>query len=208
MAQFQTDWIPFTTASQEASGGSLSWYVSSGPGTISSRLAAEAEDPFYYLVNCGGINNIGNFQTLYSYLLKSTNLSQKVPIGTYILGIEARYKLNGSNDSDSAGHNGVEFVTEYQHKIQLLVGGQPVGNNKSTGALLPESALSYVDFGGQDDLWGLGPLSDVDVNDTNFGVCIQLRFQNNVDGVYSALAQVDVVYLKFHYEQRGMFAAM
>ena len=58
--------------------------------------------------------------------------------------------------------------------VKLIKGGSQSGDNKASGNSLPTS-VGNVNFGGASDLWG-NTLSDSDINASNFGIAVQLKW--------------------------------
>ncbi len=86
--------------------------------------------------------------------------------------------INESNAQDEDGiyatvglDAGITSVNE--NSIKMVKGGSVVGNDKSTGALVP-GGLVYVGYGGSSDLWGVQPSPD-DVNSATFGVAFSVK---------------------------------
>lgn len=59
-----------------------------------------------------------------------------------------------------------------EQTIKLVKAGSVVGDNKSTGASLPDPE-AYIEYGGTTDVWGVS-LSAADVNSSTFGVVFQV----------------------------------
>lgn len=55
-----------------------------------------------------------------------------------------------------------------ENAVRLIIGGTITGNNKSTGATLPD-ADTYVSYGGSADLWGTTP-TPANITASTFGV--------------------------------------
>jgi hypothetical protein len=72
-----------------------------------------------------------------------------------------------NDDSSMAIDN--EIGTPKENSIRLFIGGEYIGDDKSTGATLPASTYTYISYGGATDKWGLTP-TPAQINNATFGV--------------------------------------
>lgn len=110
-----------------------------------------------------------------------------VPSGATINGVEANVERKAS-----------AYGVIKDSVIQLVVANTIAGNNKSTGSIWPITK-TYATYGGAADIWG-ATLTDVDVNDTAFGVGIIVA---NTDTA-TRTAYIDHVRMKVYYTPVGI----
>jgi hypothetical protein len=78
------------------------------------------------------------------------------------------------DDASYAFATNLNFVVSIvENSIKLVVGGAISGNNKSSGASVPQ-AEAYMVYGTSLDTWGLS-LSVAQVNNSNFGVVFSFK---------------------------------
>ena len=149
------------TMADDDSVGTLSW---------SSVDSAKVED---------GTSAFTGFSVGTTHYLKATNFGFAIPNGATINGIKVEIKqLDNGNDATESS-------------VKIVKGGTISGNNKSTGANLPDS-LTYVEYGGSTDLWGLSWTAS-DVNASNFGVVFSV--------VQSSAVGVDHIRITVYYSE-------
>lgn len=82
--------------------------------------------------------------------------------------------------------------------VQLMKGGTPVGTNKASASVYPNT-LTVATYGGASDLWGT-TWSASEVNASGFG----LRFQSEVStGTSNRTTEVDFVRITINYTEGG-----
>ena len=156
--------------------GSATNTVATSPGTM-------ADDATVGTVAWSNPDNAkasdDNYSTVagLSHYLKATNFGFAIPTGATINGIlvEIEQKDFGSNGSENS--------------IKIVKGGVISGDEKSTGANMPD-ADAYVSYGSSSDLWGLSWTMD-DINLTTFGVVFSV---NGVTGVSIDHIRITVYY--------------
>lgn len=132
-------------------------------------------------------NSVGSNETHYLYL---TGFGFSIPNGETITGvlveIERRASAAGVRDGT----------------VQLLKANSPAGDSKAAAQDWQQSE-SYTPFGGNGDLWGT-TLDSGDVNDTGFGVALQIV---NV-GAGDADLYVDHARITVYYGEGGSVQRM
>lgn len=119
-----------------------------------------------------------------SNLLRLTNFGFSIPAGSVINGIKVEIRMQGTN------------VTCVDQTIQLRKSSGAVGTNKArTSPDWPKKAAAYVQFGGNNDLWGT-TWSFSDINNSSFGIDIAAKAKKN-----TATARVEYVRITVYYNQ-------
>ncbi|MBU2020445.1 MAG: T9SS type A sorting domain-containing protein [Bacteroidetes bacterium] len=123
----------------------------------------------------------GDF-TDYLYL---TDFNFNIPANSYIQGVVAYIYRGNSNQDDI-----------YDETIQLLVGGNGAGNDKSSGNDW-DNRYEFLTYGGANDLWGAS-LSLDQVNSPDFGLRIA-AFRNTNSGTSNQRPEIDYVSMTVYY---------
>jgi hypothetical protein len=114
-----------------------------------------------------------------SQYLFATGFGFSIPAGAVIQGIQAGVKhacMNGDVQDE---------------KIRIIKGGVVGTTDRSSASAWPTS-LTFAQYGGGSDLWGLTWLPS-DINASNFGLAIQAQSS------FSDTAAIDVVYITITY---------
>lgn len=173
-----TGWSNFSTFANDATVGSASWSTPSNAG---------AEDGTVSSINVGG-------PATSQYLL-ATGLVSPPPSGSYIVGIEIRYKCQGQNVGVNCRDN----------SIRLFKAGVATGTGKS-GATWPYKSglggpgLSFLEKGSASDLWGATFTSE-EVRATGFGVGVSAVWS---DFTANTEAEIDVIQCRISYTDDRM----
>jgi len=115
--------------------------------------------------------------------LKASTYGFLIPTGATIDGVEVRVRWQQQS------------ATQPFDKVVRLEKSGGSGDNKATETNLPTSTWETRTYGGAADLWGL-TLTPAEVNDSAFGVSVQLEAQNGGGG---PLINLDSVEIRVHY---------
>lgn len=110
------------------------------------------------------------------------NLSESIPAGQQVDGVEVRFKGYGSTFQMGA--------------VRIVKGASSPGDNGGDSSYLPASNDWSNTLGGPTDMWGTGFDID-DVKDSSFGVWI--AFFN--DSGAQQTAYIDVIQIKIYYSE-------
>lgn len=161
---------------------------SSGGGTVTWSNPANAETPN----SIGSVAAVTNGLT--THRLKATNFSFALANNTVIKGIEVLI---------NAKVNSTATIAVQEFDVKLLKAGVPVSSNKAqfTYNVNPGSFAIYL-HGSTSDLWGT-TWNASDVNNSGFGVYIQLR--NPSAGTQTDTVEVDyleagIIYITIYSE--------
>jgi len=127
--------------------------------------------------------------TLYSHYLKCTNFGFTIPVGATINGVVVTVERKASVSANA------NYAIDYVLKI---TNGVTTGTNKAnTGTKWPttEGTASY---GSSTDLWGLS-LTYSDVNNSGFGVLLQIKLYSATSNGAAVTAYVDSIQVTVYY---------
>lgn len=126
------------------------------------------------LSKCGGLSTLSSGAVVCGIGINNTSSLKIAPTGSDDATVGTQVWNNPtrvtSSDNSYATNllAGAASVTE--NSIKLVKGGVVTGNDKSTGAALPQNSPDvYRSYGGALDMWG-ATLTPADVNASNFGV--------------------------------------
>ena len=119
-----------------------------------------------------------------SHYLKATNFGFSIPTGATIDGILVEIEQDDQN------------TNVIENSIKIVKGGTISGDEKSTGAAIP-NADAYVSYGSSSDLWGLSWTAE-DINLSTFGVVFSIVLQNAFGGT-----RVDHIRITVYYTTAG-----
>lgn len=141
------------TAANDAAVGTLAW---TSPGNCKTSNNTYTQ--------CFGISG-----TQFSNYLKATNFGFSIPGGATIDGILVEIERYASHNSAS--------LFAYDEVVKLVKNGTVVGTN--LGVLVTKWATgeAVFSYGGSSELWGTS-WADSDINNTNFGVVLQVEVNN------------------------------
>ncbi len=166
-----TGWLNLTTASDDASVGTVAWTNPSN-ALSSNDVRAEA-------LAVGAATHLTHY-------LKVLGLSgSTIPSGAIIQGIEIQVERRGAGSLSAIATN----------SIKLVKGGVISGTAKGPGSGWTTSDATEA-WGSASDLWGL-TLTEADVNAANFGVVLQTTL---TVAAASGAAQVDHIQARITYE--------
>ena len=118
--------------------------------------------------------------------LRLTNLSLSVPAGSTLVGIEVKInrKVGAISDAAAIGSD---------VRVQLILNGVLIGDNKATAVLWSKNALRIDSYGSPTDNWNTN-LSESDLADSTLGISIIVNSGNP-----GAAPQIDGTQLLFHF---------
>ncbi len=167
-----TGWLNLTTASDDASVGTVAWTNPSN-ALSSNDVRAEAL-------------SLANGSTVFTHYLKLLGLSgSTIPSGAIIQGIEIQVERRGAGSLSMIKTNAVSLVK----------GGVVSGTAKGPGSGWTTTDAAEA-WGSGSDLWGL-TLTEVDVNAANFGVVLQTTM--TIASPAGGAAQVDSIQARITY---------
>lgn len=116
--------------------------------------------------------------------LACTGLTEQVPGGAIIDGIEIRYEVSKSGNS-------TQLKEDF---IYVILGGTPTGNNLADIVTAITATPTLRTRGGASELAGLTP-TYTQVNASDFGVALYFKEDNDDDGT----VEIDYVEMRIHY---------
>ena len=158
-----------------------------GTGANDSGTGSVAwSNPTNITADTGNYANVDDNSTT-SQLLEATNFGFSVPDGATINGIQIMYDIWATDNLDP------EYLQSH-----LMKAGTPVGNNiPSPGTSIPSSRTDDY-YGGATELWGTTWTAS-DINNTNFGVQLQVEMANRrPDNI-----QVYSIWVRVYYTEGG-----
>ena len=127
-----------------------------------------------------------------SDILRLTGFGFTIPDDATILGITVQYRRAESGT-----------VNVHDNSVQLCYNAQAMGNDKANGSRWATfySGTNYqtVTYGSSDDLWGLSNLTPAMINDSSFGVQVQVQNESS----YLVTVYIDYIGIIVNYETGG-----
>lgn len=164
------------------------------PGTVvnDSAVGTEAWDnPSYASFEDGNYADIWAMSStfFYSNYLKATNFGFSIPSGATISGIEVRIKRY------------CVYQYTYDEKVSIVLSNGSIGSaNKAKAEAW--ASLAYFNYGSSSDLWSQ-TWSSSDINDTDFGVVLQVKTNDDSGGQIGNDSHVDHIQIKVYYTEPG-----
>lgn len=168
---FDTGFVNFGTFFNSPTIGSTPWFFPERAVTLDAFQAQNAAGSVLVTHYCVGTN----LQT------------PPLPPTAIVTGIQVR-------------HSSQRFNIAFENTIRLFQSGAAIGSNRSNGSLLQGFLFGYLPTnGGVSDLWGAGPITGADINDSTFGVGIAHIMFASGGGLKAVIIGIDHMQMRVFY---------
>jgi hypothetical protein len=121
----------------------------------------------------------------YTHYLKATNFGFSIPAGATINGIVAEIQR----------YDDTQYT--YDDNVAIVKNGVVGATNKALVAAWG-SSNSYFTYGSSSDLWGES-LTPTDINNSNFGIVLSIKFNDDSNGMIGNNIYVDHIRITVYY---------